>query len=363
MVEIRDDLVEDIVELTRRIPILHIEESGPLLVDLAPEKECLTNGSANTKIRYAQAILDSVLTEFGGGNSGSSFYEIQVPDGDVKKGRLIFRQFSKLEKFVYKILLAIIFFVFGMLRYALYQYNQMRLSLLHLIYNPSRIPHLIRRDTLRLKKMPTRVAFILEAKPIGQVGGGLYGLLSNAAEVVSWSVYAGVKEVILYDMDGYFQKNIFHLEDEIYSSLMNYSSRNSIPNFTIYVPHSGKTYKRYHTGNNESREHISVTVLSHIDGRPTVVNVVKSIIQLCKESKMSVGEISMELVNSVLTRLVCDEPDLLVYFGPTLDLQGFPPWQIRLTELFWEQDNNRVSYSVFIRALNHYSNCKINLGK
>jgi undecaprenyl pyrophosphate synthase len=29
------------------------------------------------------------------------------------------------------------------------------------------------------------------------------------------------------------------------------------------------------------------------------------------------------------------EPDLLILFSPRVDLQGFPPWQIRLTEILY----------------------------
>ena len=29
------------------------------------------------------------------------------------------------------------------------------------------------------------------------------------------------------------------------------------------------------------------------------------------------------------------EPDLLILFAPRVDLQGFPPWQIRLTEILY----------------------------
>ena len=33
------------------------------------------------------------------------------------------------------------------------------------------------------------------------------------------------------------------------------------------------------------------------------------------------------------------EPDLLILFSPRVDLQGFPPWQIRVTEILYSPPN------------------------
>ena len=102
---------------------------------------------------------------------------------------------------------------------------------------------------------------------------------------------------------------------------------------------------------------------SNRDGRETIVDLTKTMAELCAVNELSVSDITMDLVDSELKQLVGPEPDLLLYFGPSLDLQGFPPWHIRLTEFYWEKDNNEVIYSVFIRGLRQYAGCKVNVGK
>ena len=69
------------------------------------------------------------------------------------------------------------------------------------------------------------------------------------------------------------------------------------------------------------------------------------------------------------------EPDLLILFSPRVDLQGFPPWQIRLTEILYSlsqlssvnhshlPDNTNFGYSVFIRALQMYDRAEMRLGR
>jgi len=77
------------------------------------------------------------------------------------------------------------------------------------------------------------------------------------------------------------------------------------------------------------------------------------------------------------------EPDLLIVFTPMVVLKGYPPWQIRLTELLCVshilvlshkltypppphshvQDNNGVGYQVFLRALYKYAKAEMRLGR
>jgi dehydrodolichyl diphosphate syntase complex subunit NUS1 len=84
---------------------------------------------------------------------------------------------------------------------------------------------------------------------------------------------------------------------------------------------------------------------------------------MSQRSKLSSNDISQELVDAELTESVMGEPDLLVLFGPTVELSGYPPWQVRLTEIFRVQDNQGVGYQVFLRALYNYANAQMRFGR
>ncbi|CAD0048670.1 unnamed protein product [Aureobasidium pullulans] len=45
------------------------------------------------------------------------------------------------------------------------------------------------------------------------------------------------------------------------------------------------------------------------------------------------SDISMDLVDAELTESVMGEPDLLMLFADSVHLKGYPPWQLRLTEI------------------------------
>ncbi|KOH00187.1 ditrans,polycis-polyprenyl diphosphate synthase [Saccharomyces eubayanus] len=337
-----------------------------------PEASVLRGGKINSKTRAMKAVTSIIVnTDEKPQKSSNKVDGAEKPETGHWSSNI-----GKFEYIFYKFLLVMLYICFGLFRYGQYQYNKMKLRIFSIIYNHAYTPQLIRQDVVSLKKIPKRLAAILEIKPVGDVGGGVTGLLNDASEIVCWTVSAGIKHLVLYDYDGLLQRNVPELRKEIHSNLAKYFGPSHVPNYAVKIPHSNKTFYNLDgiesetdsgevvNGNDEgSGIAIEVSLLSNRDGRETIVDLTKTMAELCSVNELSVSDITMDLVDSELKQLVGPEPDLLLYFGPSLDLQGFPPWHIRLTEFYWEKDNNEVIYSVFIRGLRQYAGCKVNVGK
>ncbi len=84
---------------------------------------------------------------------------------------------------------------------------------------------------------------------------------------------------------------------------------------------------------------------------------------MSQRNKVSPNDISLDLIDAEITESVMGEPELLLLFGPDVGLQGYPPWHVRLTEIFHVQDNNGVGYQVFLRALHSYGKAQMRLGR
>ena len=110
-------------------------------------------------------------------------------------------------------------------------------------------------------------------------------------------------------------------------------------------------------------QHLSILLLSAEDGRDSLVDLTKTLTEMSQRSKISASDISIDLVDALISESVMGEPDLLVLFGPTVELSGYPPWQLRLTEIFHVQDNHGVGYQVFLRALYNYANAQMRFGR
>lgn len=85
---------------------------------------------------------------------------------------------------------------------------------------------------------------------------------------------------------------------------------------------------------------------------------------MSQHGKLSPSDISSELIDAEISESVMGEPDLLIGFGDRVVLEGYPPWQVRLSEIFYAQDNaNGVGYHVFLRALYKYAKAEFKFGR
>lgn len=117
------------------------------------------------------------------------------------------------------------------------------------------------------------------------------------------------------------------------------------------------------TSENVPEKKLSVILLSVEDGRDSLVDLTKTLTDMSQRGKISTKDINAELINAEISESVMAEPDLLVLFSPSVELSGYPPWQMRLTEIFHVQDNQGVGYQVFLRALYNFGNAQMRFGR
>lgn len=109
--------------------------------------------------------------------------------------------------------------------------------------------------------------------------------------------------------------------------------------------------------------HLKLHLISSQDGRESVVDLTRTLAEMSQKGKLSPKDISMELIDAELSQGIMSEPDLLILFGPNVELSGYPPWQIRLTEIFCLKDNEAFGYQVFLKALRNYASAQMRRGK
>lgn len=289
--------------------------------------------------------------------------------GDKKNRETISESFLRWVVFYasHTVLLGI-FFCISIYKNIEYIYRRVFLKFLTLAYYPSKTPQLIRDDVNKLAKLPKRVSCILDLKDDDDENGGVDGLISDISELTAWSILAGVPVLSIYEYSGIVQHHLPELCRYIVKNLSVYFGTESVPVFSIRIPHSNTVIYSNNLHQSPTFEvprsiDLEISLLSKIDGKPTIIELTKSMCELAANNELSIKDITIDLIDEELIELVGVEPDLLISFGPSLDLQDYPPWHIRLSEIYWEADNQDVNYSVFIRALQKYSNCKVNVGK
>jgi len=94
-----------------------------------------------------------------------------------------------------------------------------------------------------------------------------------------------------------------------------------------------------------------------------MIDLTKTLADMAQNGTLEPKHIDANLIDSELRDAVSTEPELLILFGPKIVLEGYPPWQLRLTEIFHLPDNKGVDYQVFLRALHKFAKVEMRLGR
>lgn len=172
---------------------------------------------------------------------------------------------------------------------------------------------------------------------------------------------------------GALKTSLQYLHRRISKTLTSYYGNSpSKPTISLRAPHH-PSYSPPHspdpsdpTTNRTSRQppHLTVLLISATDGRQTLVDLTRTLATMAQDSKLQPSDITQELIDAEITESVMSEPDLLIVFGDRVMLNGYPPWQVRLTEIYGVQDNDGgVGYGVFIRGLSRFAGAEMRFGR
>lgn len=146
---------------------------------------------------------------------------------------------------------------------------------------------------------------------------------------------------------------------------------------------------------------LNILLLSTTDGRDTLVDLTRTLAEMSQSHKLNPQDITQDLIDTELSATTSipasyttrstssshnlaeqtppiestsaspSEPDLLLIFGPYVKLDGYPPWQVRLTEIFCVGDaaagrsdgGVRVEYQGFLRGLWKFAGAEMRFGR
>lgn len=196
------------------------------------------------------------------------------------------------------------------------------------LYNDEQNTNTSSQTDLLCKQIPSRIphhiamAFTHESDQLD---------LNSIAKLLCWCKQLGVKYITLFDDTGRLKSK----QEELYRyfeyrlSLLGYEKPVS------YIK--------------------GLNILSRNDGRQKFVHDVKYLIE-----KLDYEDIDLESVQNCAGWTV--DPELLISFGMPLCVHGFPPWQLRLTEILSIPTHKNIPQRIFIDCLRRYSKTVQRLG-
>lgn len=94
-----------------------------------------------------------------------------------------------------------------------------------------------------------------------------------------------------------------------------------------------------------------LNIISRSDGRIKFVEDATVLVSSSRPEDINLETVHQRVGLSVLP----SDPDLLISFGSPLCLYGFPPWQLRLTEILSIPTHERIPQRIFFNCLRRYS--------
>jgi hypothetical protein len=242
-----------------------------------------------------------------------------------------------------------------------------------------------------LSRLPKHLSVILSLEDGGRGGAELERLVNEASEIAAWCASAGIPRLSIYERTGrnpqpfavpispwvltrysvgILKGYIPETHRAISKKLAAYFGP-SYPALSVTAPHMPsiesaapkRTSSPHVTPSDAEPKHLSVVLLSAEDGRDSIVDLTKTLAEMAQRSKISPDDVTIELVDAELAESIVSEPDLLLLFSPSVELDGYPPWQIRLTEIFHVPDNQGVGYQVFYRGLCNFAKAQMRFGR
>lgn len=265
-----------------------------------------------------------------------------------------------------------IFSVFFRFRHA---WRAVKNQVVSLMKYHHRTPEFIERDVKHLERLPQHISVIVDyhESDDDQGNAGLEGLVNDVCEIAAWTASAGIPFLSVYEKTGKLKNYIQQTHSSISDTLEAYFGQRRKPTLSVRAPHQTsysppltpptRAVSPDTNDSKDERQHLTVLLLSAQDGRDTMVDLTKTLSDMAQSGTLHPDQINTNLIDAELCEAVSSEPDLLVLFSPTVTLKGYPPWQLRLTEIFHLPDNKGVNYQVFLRALYNYSKVEMRLGR
>ncbi|XP_064405142.1 dehydrodolichyl diphosphate synthase complex subunit nus1-like isoform X2 [Halichondria panicea] len=205
----------------------------------------------------------------------------------------------------------------------------------------------IQEDANTLNKIPLHIAILVNSRE-EQLN------LDDLARLVVWALASGINTVSLYSPNDTLNEKLITLRQCI---VRHHQVMFSPPVPLVEVTELPQLSASSCPGH-------TVLVLSPKDGRQRLTELARKLSTSVLKRQIRVTDVDCHLLTDklVLSSNIPD-PDLALVCGGTSSTLGFPPWQLRLTEIQTLQGHGKVTYQDFFQSLQRFAKCQQRYGK
>lgn len=275
---------------------------------------------------------------------------------------------------------------------------------------------LIKSDISTLNKLPSHLALIVTQRDLAL-------LLDEVSEVAAWSICCAIPMLTIYEERGNLKGMDSSLQVAIKRKLRRYFR--DVKKIKIITPSWGLSGEHLAT-DEVAIPDLEINILSRDDGREAILEITKSLCNLACQSRLLTSNKRIEIGNKETKRVIdiekpelsrspvgphdlvkaashkrssqlrgkldasqygneapimlssqdvtisfldahlaestISEPNLLLVFSSRKSLEGFPPWSLRLCEIYYAGEFGHVTYRAFLKGLQRYARAEMRFG-
>ncbi|KAG0362111.1 hypothetical protein BG005_006606 [Podila minutissima] len=236
-------------------------------------------------------------------------------------------------------------------------------------------------DKAPLAKKPAHLAVVL-AVAVENGAQGDEDWEAKVAQLAQWAVASGIRTLSIMRNDAIHPEALESLQEHIDHSIKQfYKEEKNVPvmlvrtltpveeldqqeRVDLVITDSGsevrKSVQALHGGR---RYDLDVVILSPQDGHDRLAGHIKALGEAALRKEIESKDITMGYMEKKLSGEL-SEPELVIILKDDLDLSSYPPWNIRLTEIYHHPDQAVIPlYTMYLRALHRYAKCDQRFGK
>ncbi|GAM25495.1 hypothetical protein SAMD00019534_086700 [Acytostelium subglobosum LB1] len=220
--------------------------------------------------------------------------------------------------------------------------------------------------------LPRHLAIILEHEASNNMA-----LLHKLADVLMWSVMAGISRITIMERTGELKKQLDILQHTLegqHKRLTVDNDNNNDNNITFSFNWLNKSSNDHHSHDADhghatvapitNQRVLDISVVSADDGKLELVNITK---KYTKERKLDESlELNEHYIQSNLPRHIGgegSEPEIAMDFTERNILSGFLPWHVKLTEFIKVDNFNQMYLEKYLHVLQTYGRIEKRCGK
>ncbi|KAH8552293.1 Decaprenyl diphosphate synthase-like protein [Umbelopsis sp. PMI_123] len=220
---------------------------------------------------------------------------------------------------------------------------------------PCNIPKSIQTAKARLTKIPQHLAVIVsnERTWVSRSATQWDSIIHDICNTCVWSSELGIKEISVFEQSGYLKRRSSQVQKQLAKAFEEYCM-SSIGSNDANLPSSpSKGFK------------LSIYALE--DGKPHVAQVTKQMAMAVTEgSRFTSDDINVQLVDKWMLESMTEPELAIICYGTAhdyIELSGFFPWHMRLTEFINIPSYKSISYPLFMKVMYDYSKVEQRFGR